>query len=46
MLEMQQFTADEICESYLRKVKLEHSGQVLKEYLRILGHFRIFLGAD
>jgi len=46
MLEMQQFTADEIWESYLRKVKLEHGGQVLKEYLRILGHFRTFLGAD
>lgn len=46
MLEMQQFTVDEIWESYLRKVKLEHRGQVLEEYLRILGHFRTFLGAD
>ena len=43
---MQKLTADEVWEDYLRKVNLEHRGGVLREYLRILGLFRRFLGAD
>ena len=31
-------------ENYLSKVKLEHDGDVLSEYLRVLGNFRSFLG--
>jgi len=45
VLEMQRFTTDEIWKSYLNKVKLEHGGGILKEYLRILNLFRTFLGA-
>jgi len=45
VLEMQRLTTDEIWESYLNKVKLEHGGGVLKEYLRILSLFRTFLRA-
>jgi len=43
---MQKRSPVEIWTSYLRKVELEHSGDVLKEYLRVLGLFRDFLGTD
>jgi hypothetical protein len=29
--------------NYLNKVKLEHDGEVLREYLRVLGNFQSYL---
>jgi len=45
-LELRTVSVDQLYESYFDKLKLEHGGRVLQEYLRVINLFREFLGTD